>query len=72
MSDTKQTDLHARARAMRERLGAHVAPAGLYEDMKQRPFAGRVRCNVSRLEAGSWAEVILDYEVGSSYIPDGG
>lgn len=72
MSDTKKNDLHAHARALRERLGAHVAPAGLYENMKQRPFAGRVRCNVSRLEAGSWAEVVLDYEVGSSGIADGG
>jgi hypothetical protein len=27
---------------------------------------------VSRLEAGSWAEIVLDYEVGSSGIADGG
>ncbi|MFP4834443.1 hypothetical protein ACLFKS_40510, partial [Paraburkholderia sp. BR10879] len=72
MSESNETGLHARARALRERLGDHVAPAGLYEQLKQRPFAGSVRCSVSRLEAGSWAEVVLDYEVGSSGIADGG
>ncbi|MCP3728438.1 hypothetical protein M3I53_35930 [Paraburkholderia sp. CNPSo 3272] len=72
MSQSNETGLHARARALRERLGDHVAPVGLYEQLKQRPFAGGVRCSVSRLEAGSWAEVVLDYEVGSSGIADGG
>jgi hypothetical protein len=72
MSEAPEADLHASARALRERLGAHTAPAGLYERLKQLPFAGSVRCNVTRLEAGDWAEVVLDYEVGSSGIADGG
>jgi hypothetical protein len=72
MSETGEPNLAAHARALRERLGRHTAPEGLYERLKQLPFAGTVRCNVSRLEAGSWAEVVLDYEVGSSGIADGG
>src|SRR5882672_6485982 len=60
----KETDLRAR-------LGRYFAPAGLYEANKARPFAGRVTCNVDRLVAGSWNEIVLDYEVGASGIADG-
>ncbi|HZF18303.1 MAG TPA: hypothetical protein VE008_01210 [Burkholderiales bacterium] len=60
----KETDL-------RDRLGRYFAPAGLYEANKARPFAGRVTCNVDRLVAGSWNEIVLDYEVGASGIADG-
>lgn len=71
--DTSAEDgIDARALALRERLGPHTAPAGLYERHKRLPFAGRVRCNVNRLEAGSWSEIVLDYVVGSSGIADGG
>ena len=56
---------------LRNRLGRYVAPAGLYERNKPRPFAGRVTCNVDRLVAGSWSEVVLDYEVGASGVADG-
>jgi hypothetical protein len=56
---------------LRARLGQYVAPAGLYERNKARPFAGRVTCNVDRLVAGSWNEIVLDYEVGASGIADG-
>jgi hypothetical protein len=59
-----EADLHAR-------LGPYVAPAGLYERNKARPFIGSVTCNVDRLVAGSWSEVVLDYEVGASGIADG-
>ncbi len=59
------------ARALRDRLGPHVAPEGLYEQNKALPFAGSVRCNVTRIEAGAWSEVVLDYEVGASGIADG-
>ncbi|HKR47457.1 MAG TPA: hypothetical protein VJU59_48650 [Paraburkholderia sp.] len=72
MSEAHEQNLGHRAHALRERLGQHVAPAGLYERLKQLPFAGSVRCNVSCIEAGEWAEVVLDYEVGSSGIADGG
>ncbi|MFZ4805502.1 MAG: hypothetical protein ACOYLI_12685 [Synechococcus lacustris] len=54
-----------------ERLGPHVAPDGLYRRLKELPFAGRLRCDVSRVEAGSWLELLIDYEVGSSGIADG-
>lgn len=57
--------------ALRARLGAHVAPAGLYEKSKSLPFAGRLTCNVETVEAGSWQEIILDYEVGASGVADG-
>ena len=56
---------------LRGRLGHYVAPQGLYELNKARPFAGRVTCNVDRLVAGSWNEIVLDYEVGASGIADG-
>ena len=56
---------------LRKRLGPYVAPAGLYKLNKARPFAGNVRCNVERLVAGSWNEIVLDYEVGASGIADG-
>jgi hypothetical protein len=56
---------------LRKRLGHYIAPAGLYDANKARPFAGHVSCNVDELVAGSWNEVVLDYEVGSSGIADG-
>ncbi|WP_317201603.1 hypothetical protein [Janthinobacterium sp.] len=58
--------------ALRGRLGAHFAPAGLYVRNKALPFVGRVSCNVARLETGSWNEVLLDYEVGAAGLADGG
>ncbi|QTO23205.1 hypothetical protein [Burkholderia seminalis] len=64
--------IDTRAAALRDRLGPHVAPDGLYERHKRLPFAGRVQCNLTRLEAGEWSEIVLDYEVGSSGIADGG
>src|ERR1700675_421459 len=56
---------------LRRRLGDYVAPAGLYDRNKARPFAGKVTCNVDRLVAGSWNEIVLDYEVGASGVADG-
>ena len=58
--------------ALREKLGPHVAPEGLYAQNKRLPFVGRVSCNVARLEAGSWNEIVLDYEVGAAGLADGG
>ena len=57
--------------ALRGRLGPHVAPDNLYERCKSLPFAGTVRCGLEQIEAGSWQEVLLDYEVGASGIADG-
>jgi hypothetical protein len=62
----------ARYAALREKLGPHFAPEGLYEQNKALPFAGRVTCNVDRLETGSWNEIVLDYEVGAAGLADGG
>ncbi len=59
------------ARALREKLGEYRAPAGLYEKTKQMPFLGRVSCNIDRLIAGEWTEVVLDYELGASGMADG-
>ena len=56
---------------LRRRLGPYVAPAGLYALNKARPFVGKVHCNVDRLVAGSWNEIVLDYEVGASGVADG-
>ena len=74
----KPTDLlAARARDettesdLRARLGKYIAPSGLYDQNKHRPFVGHVACNVDRLVAGQWTEVVLDYEVGASGVADG-
>ncbi|MDH5257208.1 MAG: DUF3604 domain-containing protein, partial [Gammaproteobacteria bacterium] len=56
---------------LQQTLGEYIAPKGLYEKTKAMPFLGRVSCNVDDIEAGSWHEVILDYEVGASGIADG-
>ena len=56
---------------LRERLGAYFAPQGLYQKTKDMPFLGHVTCNVDRLVAGEWAEIVLDYEVGASGMADG-
>lgn len=56
---------------LRQRLGEYVAPAGLYEKTKAMPFLGRVTCNTDRIVAGSWQEVVLDYEVGPAGMADG-
>jgi len=54
-----------------EMLGAYVAPKGLYKQTKEMSFLGKVSCNIEDIEAGSWHEVVLDYEVGASGIADG-
>ena len=72
---SKQTTPSATAQsyaALREKLGKHYAPEGLYLQNKQLPFVGRVGCNVERLETGSWNEIVIDYEVGAAGLADGG
>src|SRR5450830_947823 len=66
------TELSQQYAALREKLGPHFAPEGLYEQNKRRPFVGRVSCNVARLETGSWNEIVIDYEVGAAGLADGG
>lgn len=53
------------------RLGPYHAPQGLYRVTKAMPFLGRVGCNVESIEAGSWQEIVIDYEVGASGMADG-
>jgi len=53
------------------KLGQYVAPEGYDERTEGMHFAGQLRCNVSQLEAGSWQEILIEYEVGSSGIADG-
>ncbi len=58
-------------RKLHEHLGDYIAPAGLYELNKSKAFVGKVACNVDRLVAGSWNEIVLDYEVGACGVADG-
>lgn len=58
-------------RELLAKLGPHFAPAGLYERLQHLPFAGRLHCEVCQVEAGSWQEILIVYEVGSSGIADG-
>lgn len=56
---------------LKKRLGQYVGPQGLYAKTKDMPFLGQVSCHVEKLVAGSWQEIVLDYEVGASGIADG-
>ena len=57
--------------ALNALLGRHTAPAGLYEITKDMPFLGQVSCGIDRMEAGSWQEIVIDYQVGASGMADG-
>ena len=52
-------------------LGDYIAPPGLYQITKDLPFLGKVSCNIEEMEAGSWQEIVLDYELGASGMADG-
>ena len=71
MTDLSKVPEQLTESELRRRLGDYVAPAGLYERNKARPFVGAVTCNVNRLVAGEWTEIILDYEIGASGVADG-
>ena len=67
-------DLHNpahRYELLQHELGPHHAPQGLYVQNKALPFIGRATCNVRTIEAGSWQEILIDYEVGASGVADG-
>ncbi len=53
------------------KLDPPVAPAGLSRRLKALPFAGRLVCGHTALEAGAMEEIWLDYEAGSGGIADG-
>lgn len=52
--------------------GEYIAPVGLYQQNKARPFLGSVECSQQTLTAGSWQELVLTYTVGASGLADGG
>ncbi len=57
---------------LKAKLGSdYTAPKGLYQKTKAMPFLGGVSCNVDKLVAGEWTEIVLDYTVGASGIADG-
>ncbi|MCB1787909.1 MAG: hypothetical protein H6953_02290 [Chromatiaceae bacterium] len=58
-------------RELKQQLGDYHAPQGLYQITKDMAFLGKVRCNVEEIVAGSWQEIIIDYEVGASGMADG-
>jgi len=68
---SSQDENDDRAAKLGVRLGPNIAPQGLYARTKTLPFAGALRCNLTCLEAGSWQEILLDYEVGAGGIADG-
>ncbi|WP_347987788.1 hypothetical protein [Methylomonas sp. AM2-LC] len=51
--------------------GYYIAPQGLYERNKARPFLGSINCYRRELIAGEWTEISLVYEVGASGLADG-
>ena len=51
--------------------GHYIAPQGLYERNKQRPFLGSFSADRHTLVAGQWDEITLVYEVGASGLADG-
>ncbi|NMF63569.1 hypothetical protein [Brasilonema octagenarum] len=52
-------------------LGEYTHPEGYLEYVSSLPFLGRLHCSTRQIEAGSWQEILLDYEVGASGIADG-
>ncbi len=56
---------------LKKKLGDYIAPKGLYAKTKDMPFLGRVSCNVEKVVAGSWQEIVIDYELGASGMADG-
>jgi hypothetical protein len=57
--------------SLQKYLGDFVAPKGLYRKTKAMEFLGTISCNVDEVVAGSWQEVVLDYEIGASGVADG-
>ncbi len=56
---------------LKKKLGDYIAPKGLYAKTKDMPFLGRVSCNVEKIVAGSWQEIVIDYELGAAGMADG-
>ena len=56
---------------LKAHLGDYHAPAGLYQATKDMPFLGKVTCNTTQVVAGSWQEIVIDYEIGAAGMADG-
>jgi len=56
---------------IQKQLGDYHAPKGLYSVTKDMPFLGKVSCNIESMVAGSWQEIVIDYELGASGMADG-
>lgn len=57
---------------LKQKLGdSYFAPVGLYAKTKDLSFLGRVSCNIEEMDAGSWQEITIDYELGQSGMADG-
>ena len=56
---------------LRQALGEYIAPTGLYAKTKDMSFLGKVSCNFESIVAGSWQEIVIDYELGASGMADG-
>ncbi len=56
---------------LEQTLGEYTCPQGYLEYVSTLPFLGRLHCSTKQIEAGSWQEILLDYEVGASGIADG-
>ena len=60
------------AAELKKTLGdSYFAPDGLYDKTKDMSFLGTVTCNIEEMDAGSWQEIIIDYELGQSGMADG-
>jgi hypothetical protein len=54
-----------------DQLGDYFRPQGYLDYVSTLPFLGQLRCSTQTIEAGSWHEILLDYQVGASGIADG-
>jgi hypothetical protein len=49
----------------------YFQPQGYLDYTSQLPFLGHLQCATQMVEAGSWQEILLDYEVGAAGLADG-
>src|ERR1700756_340341 len=54
-----------------EERSQFIYPQGYMEYVSTLPFLGRMTCPLKKLEAGSWQEIVLDYEIGAAGLADG-
>ncbi len=53
------------------KLNDYFQPQGYLNYVSQLPFLGQLQCSTQTIEAGSWQEILLDYEVGAAGLADG-